>query len=110
MNTLAKALIGAALTVAFAAPAQALVYLGQFSGTECSGPGGFPNCWATQTGVQQGPVRDPLGSPAIYKVGSDGTTDISPVFPTITGAEFKTMFDAATDTLSFTYTPGAGDP
>jgi hypothetical protein len=107
LSLLAAAVFAA---TAFSTAAPASVYLGTFSGTECSGTGGFPNCWATQTGVQQGPVIDPLGSPAVYKLDSDASTEISPLFPTIDGSEFDISFDAATDVISFMYTAGAGDP
>jgi hypothetical protein len=99
-----------AAALAFAAPANAaIVNLGTFEGTDCSGTGGFPNCWATQTGVQQGPVTDPLGSPAVFKWnnGEDGT-EASPVFPSIDGSEFSLMLNGTI--LSFTYTQGADDP
>ena len=65
-NLTMLALAGAA-ALAFATPSSAAVtLLGVFEGTDCSGQGGFPNCWATQTGTQQGPVTDPLGSPAVF--------------------------------------------
>jgi len=110
-NVTMLALAGAA-TFAFATPASAAVtLLGVFEGTDCSGQGGFPNCWATQTGTDQGPVTDPLGSPAVFKWNAPiigGDTESSPGFPTIDGSEF--MLTLMGDVLSFTYTPGDGDP
>jgi hypothetical protein len=113
MKVLRYILVPAAV-LAFATPASAAVtLLGVFSGTDCSGTGGFPNCWATQTGTAQGPVTDPLGSPAVFKWnantdGSPGAIEASPVFPSITGVEFT--LGLVGDVLSFTYTQGAGDP
>jgi len=102
------ALAGAA-TFAFATPASAAATLiVQEAGTDCSGAGGFPNCWATQTGTAQGPVTDPLGSPAVFKMNNGGASETSPVFPTIDGSEFTLALVG--DVLSFTYTAGAGDP
>ena len=108
MKSLLKSAV-AASALMFAMPASAeIVNLGSFDGTECSGKGGFPNCWATQDGVQQGPVTDPLGSPAVYKIGSDGETEASGLFPTIDGSEFDLTIEG--DILSFMYTQGEGDP
>ena len=102
------ALVGAA-AFAFATPANATItYLGTFNGTDCSGAGGFPNCWATQTGTEQGPVLDPLGSPAVYKENNGGSPEASGLFPTIDGSEFDLVIDG--DILSFTYDQGEGDP
>lgn len=109
LKNVTMALAGAA-ALAFATPASAeLVNLGTFTGTDCSGTGGFPNCWATQDGVFQGPVTDPLGSPSVFKWnnGEDGT-ETSPTFPTIDGSEF--WLDVEGSILSFLYTPGEGDP
>lgn len=112
MKFTAKALaMAGAAAFAFATPANAdIVYLGTFEGTDCSGSGGFPNCWATQTGTDQGPVTDPLGSPAVYKInnGGDETEQFSTLFPTIDGDEFTLTIED--DILSFTYTQGDGDP
>lgn len=104
----AFALAGAALT--FATPANAaLVVIGTFSGTDCSGQGGFPNCWATQNGVLQGPVTDPLGSPAVYKWNNGDESETNTVlFPSIDGSEFT--LDIEGTMLSFTYTQGDDDP
>ena len=110
MKTLLKAAV-AASALMLASPALAEIeYLGTFEGTDCSGQGGFPNCWATQTGTEQGPVTDPLGSPAVYKInnGEDWTEQFSTLFPTIDGSEFELSIEG--DILSFTYTQGEGDP
>ena len=113
LKALASAgLIAGCLVTATPASAAATLIV-QEAGTDCSGAGGFPNCWATQTGTQQGPVTDPLGSPAVFKwnANSDGSpdgTESSPVFPTIDGTEFTLQLVG--DLLSFTYTAGAGDP
>jgi len=110
MKTLLKAAV-AASALMLASPAAAdITYLGTFEGTDCSGSGGFPNCWATQTGTAQGPVTDPTGSPAVYKInnGGEDPNQTSDLFPTIDGSEFDlTIVD---DILSFTYDQGEGDP
>ena len=102
------ALAGTALT--FATPANAtLVLLGVFDGTDCSGQGGFPNCFATQNGVFQGPVTDPLASPTVYKWNNGGDPEANDgAFPSIDGSEFTLDVDG--DILSFTYTQGEDDP
>jgi hypothetical protein len=106
--TLAAALSSAALFVA-AAPAQAaVVFLGSFAGTECGGAGGFSNCYAYQNGTAQG--QSGGGSPAIWKYNDGGATDTSTLFPSISGSEFSITYVGGTNTLSFTYTPGANDP
>ena len=117
-RVLMSALATAAITLATATPALAATQIigsgpnGTFSGNDCSGSGGFSNCYATQTGVVQGAPTDPalLGSPVIIKSGSDGSTDISSLFTTVTGGEFQITYTAATNVLSFLYTAGAGDP
>lgn len=89
-----------------ASPAQAaLVLVGVYGGNDCSGQGGFNNCYATQNGVVQG---GSVGSPTIYKLGSDGEIEIASMWDSITGTEFDIGYTP--NTLSFTYTPGAGDP
>ena len=101
----------AASALMLASPALAdIEYLGTFEGTDCSGQGGFPNCWATQTGTDQGPVTDPLGSPAVYKInnGGEDPTEASGLFPTIDGSEFDLTIEGSI--LSFTYDQGEGDP
>jgi hypothetical protein len=82
----------------------ALTYAGQFAGTDCSG-GAFANCTASTTGVHQGGE----GSPVIYKSENGGGFDFGS-FPTIDGSEFSVSFNGTTHVLSWTYTPGAGDP
>lgn len=113
MRTLKQALLGFAVIGALGAatPAfAALTVVGTYSGNECSGQGGFPNCYATQSGVTQGPTTDPLASPSIYKLHPNNSAQVSPVFPTITGNEFNVVYTAGSNNLSFTYTPGTGDP
>lgn len=91
---------------AYAAP----TLIGQFSGNECGGQGGFSNCYAFPNGTTGQGVGNGTGSPAIFKKNSDGSIDISSLFPTVTGAEFAITYTSATNTLTFNYTPGAGDP
>ncbi|MGK7871683.1 PEP-CTERM sorting domain-containing protein, partial [Falsiroseomonas sp. E2-1-a20] len=107
-TTLAASLLAAGLAFAAAPATAAIIYAGNFSGTECGGAGGFSNCYATTTGTQQGAT--PGASPAIYKRESGGGQDVSSNFPTITGSEFVVSLNEATNQLSFDYTPGAGDP
>ena len=96
----------AALTVA--APAYAApTLIGMFQGNECGGQGGFSNCYAFQNGTTGQGVGNGSGSPSIFKKNSDGTTDISTLFPSITGSEFAVTYTGASNQLSFTYTPGA---
>jgi len=104
------AMTAASTACLMAAPVSAAVTLvGTFSGNDCGGKGGFSKCYATPNGTQQG-AADP-GSPAIIKFGSDGKVDISTNFSSITGSEFDISFTGGqTNTLAFTYTPGAGDP
>jgi hypothetical protein len=85
-----------------------IAFLGTFPGTECGGPGGFPNCYAYQTGTAQGQTGD--GSPSIFKYNFGGAIETSSQYPSITGAEFQINYAANTNTLSFLYTPGADDP
>lgn len=85
---------------------------GVFSGNDCGGAGGFANCYATTTGTRQGSVEG--ASPTIFKRNSGGNqptgaTDFGS-FASITGSEFAIAYNAGTNVLSFTYTPGAGDP
>lgn len=105
-----KLLAVTALSLALSAvDAQAAtVLVGSYSGNECGGRGGFSNCYASASGTAQGAS---LGaSPAIFKYGSDGTTEVSSLFPTITGSEFDIDYLLNGNTLSFTYAPGVGDP
>lgn len=85
-----------------------------FDGTDCSGKGGFPACHADQNGTYQAPDTSRNGSPSIFKVDAKSNqpdkTEASPTFDTITGDEFSVTYDAVMNTLSWTYTPGAGDP
>jgi hypothetical protein len=83
-------------------------------GNDC-GAGGFAACNATTTGTNMNGSAGP-GSPVIFKRNSSGdddqptgSTDLGG-FPTVTGSEFNITYDAVDKILSFTYTPGAGDP
>lgn len=84
-----------------------VIYATTFSGNECGGAGGFPDCYATTTGTHQG--ADGGGSPTIYKLNADGSEDFG-TFASVDGSEFNITFNSATHDLSFTYTPGANDP
>lgn len=104
---------------AFASSAEAaLIQInGTFSGNDCGGPGGFGNCYATQSGTQQGAPTDPalLGSPTVYKRESasnqpTGPQEFGNFFPSVDGSEFSISYNGITNTLQFTYTAGAGDP
>ena len=88
----------------------ALTMVGQFSGNECGGMGGFSNCYASATGTSQG-----SGSAGtIAKFGTGGLEDQSTHFPSIDGSEFTVSYTAgmnnSVNQLSFSYTPGANDP
>jgi hypothetical protein len=108
MKKLALGMAALAATALTATPAQAaLVFIGEFDGTDCSGAGGFENCYATQDGVVQGPGGE-LASPTVYKLGSDGEVTLVSAFPTVDGSEFD--IDFIGNILSFTYTAGDGDP
>lgn len=102
----AAALLG--LTMGFGSMSNAaVIYAGNFSGNDCGGAGGFANCYATITGTHQGAAGG--GSPTIYKRESGGGQDFGS-FGSITGSEFVVSIDANTNVLTWTYTPGAGDP
>ena len=108
-----KPLLAAAMlagSMGFATSAQAAVtLLGITAGTDCSGKGGFANCYANPDGtITQGTTQG--GSPAIWKINSDGSKETSSTFPSITGSEFSVTYFGGTNTLNFTYTPGADDP
>ena len=95
-----------ACAIGFGASAQAALSGGTYySGNDCGGKGGFANCYATTTGTNQGGP----GSPTIYKAGSDGKEDFGS-FASVTGLEFEIDYNKGTNTLSFSYTPGVGDP
>lgn len=83
--------------------AQASPIIGTFDGNDCAGVLGrpFANC-AYQ------------GSPIIAKFDLNNGNFIgeinSTIFPTVTGGEFSIIYNANTNSGSWTYTPGAGDP
>ena len=102
-------IIALSLTLAAAAAQAAVVSAGRFSGTDCSGAGGFANCYAETTGVSQ----DAPGSPSIYKVNYGSGSFGNPAFGSflsINGGEFQVSFNTSSHVLSWTYTPGANDP
>jgi hypothetical protein len=89
----------------------ALTLVGTFDGNQCGGAGGFSACYASGTTAGTGAIsKTPGGSPSIIRIENGGSTDISTAFPTVTGSEFTTSYVSGTNTLSFTYTAGAGDP
>lgn len=101
-----------------AAPAQAQTATSQwsFSGNACGGTGGINNCYATTTGtVVQGNPGTAGSSPLIARIdanenGSVGTKEISTLFPSVSGTEFNVTYNSGANSLTFGYTPGAGDP
>jgi hypothetical protein len=102
----ASAFIGLTMGLASMSHA-AVIYAGNFTGNDCGGAGGFGNCYATTTGTHQGATGG--GSPTIYKKESGGGQDFGS-FASITGSEFVVSINASTNVLTWTYTPGAGDP
>jgi hypothetical protein len=109
MNTRTRFLTVATMlaTISLASQAQAAItYAGNFSGNDCQGSG-FANCYATTTGVTDDASTG--GSPTIYKSDNGGGQDFGR-FSSITGGEFVVNYAGGTNTLSFTYTPGANDP
>src|SRR5438270_2256244 len=113
--------MGAAIAAAgiAAAPAQAQTATNQwsFSGNTCGGTGGINNCYATTSGtVVQGNPGTAGSSPLIARFdanenGSIGTTEVSTLFPSVTGTEFNIVYTGgATNSLTFGYTPGTNDP
>ena len=104
--SIVKASLVVAATLFFSvSPAGAALVYQTFSGTDCGGQGGFSNCTANLGGTQQGGS----GSPAIYKLDKEGEEDFG-IFPSITGNEFSLSFNEDTHVLSWSYTPGPGDP
>jgi hypothetical protein len=94
----------------------AVVYYGSIiTGNDCGGKGGFPACHADTGGAYQEPDTEGRnGSPSIFKINSSsnqpGAKENSNNFASIDGDEFEVTYDAMTNTLSWTYTPGDGDP
>ncbi|WP_119422005.1 PEP-CTERM sorting domain-containing protein [Desertibaculum subflavum] len=87
----------------------AVIYGGKFSGTDCSGKGGFDLCYADTNGTYQEPNESRDGSPSIFKRDAGGGQDIGS-FDSITGGEFSVSHNAQTNVLSWTYTPDLDDP
>ena len=83
--------------------------IGEYSGTECSGQGGFSNCYASASGTTQGQPNGG-GSAAVFKYNFGGATEVSSLYPSITGSEFVINLATNTNVLSFSYTAGANDP
>src|SRR5437764_2639860 len=116
MRTSARLLVaGAAIAAISAAPAQSQTATSQFSftGNACTGTGGVNNCYATTSGtVVQGNPGTAGSSPLIARFdanenGSIGTTEVSTLFPSVTGTEFNIVYTGgATNSLTFGYTPG----
>ena len=109
-RVLMTALVGAAFAAIPATPAQAALNLiGVLDGNQCGGTGGFTACWATGTLFPSGDVnKEPPGSPSIARITPNGVESTSTGFPSITGLEFGITY--VPPNLSFTYTPGTGDP
>lgn len=87
-----------------------------FSGNTCGGTGGINNCYATTSGtVVQGNPGTAGSSPLIARIegnenGSAGKPETSTLFSTVTGSEFNVIYNGDTNSLSWTYTQGPGDP
>lgn len=99
--------LGPLLSLALATGARAeSIYIATIAGNDCSGVFGasFNDCRIPST-------YDPEMTPVIIKFNADGTVSEinSALFPTISGSEFSFTFGDS-DTGSWTYTPGAGDP
>src|SRR5690349_17879399 len=98
--SLMSALVAGA--VGFAGSAMAApVYLGNFSGNDCSG-GGFSNCYATQSGTNVPTGASPSNS--IIKVDNGGGGDTSTKYPSINGSELS-VTELAGNVLQILYTP-----
>ncbi|MDE2404422.1 MAG: PEPxxWA-CTERM sorting domain-containing protein [Sphingomonadales bacterium] len=102
------AALSLALTFGATSAHATAVLIGTFSGNECAGVGGFSNCYAFPNGTT-GPAGAG-GSPAIFKWDAGGANEISTRFPSVTGSEFTVNYTGATNSLSFSYNPGANDP
>lgn len=102
--------LAASLAFASAPASAAITLVDVYPGTDCSGQGGFSNCYAFPGGTQQGEVEG--GTPAVYKLNysAEDGFEISNDYPTITGDEFDITWTEEGNVFSFTYTPGEGDP
>jgi hypothetical protein len=119
-NSLRPLAAGAmAIAAMSAAPALSQTATSQFTftGNTCGGAGGINNCYATTSGtVVQGDPGTAGSSPLIARFdanesGSIATTEVSTLFPSVTGTEFNIMYTGgATNSLTFGYTPGPNDP
>lgn len=116
MKLITRLLGASALALAASSAGAAVQLLGTFSGNDCGGQGGFTACYASLTGTAQftSPPTAPGWSPAIYKRNSSDNLPTGAQefgnFASITGAEFNINYNGGTNTLSFTYTAGSGDP
>jgi hypothetical protein len=116
MKTIVLAALVAAGPMSLINQAEAApVLLGSFSGNDCGGRGGFSNCYATQTGTQQGLPSDPLASATVYKRNSSGnqptgSEDFGAGVLASISSKFTITYTAATNELGFTYAHAAGDP
>lgn len=105
MKTVIALALGAMLVPSQASAALTLV--GQYSGNDCGGMGGFSNCFASLTGTSQG--SGDAGT--VAKFGPNGLSDLSTHFPSVNGSEFNVTYTGGSfNNLSFSYTPGANDP
>jgi hypothetical protein len=108
----------AVLTGGACSPAQAAIIQvgGLTSGNDCSGAGGAANCWAGQSGVQQGqPADDPTASIFVYRRDSSenaptGAEAFGTGVPQTLGSRLVLTYEDSTNTLSFNYAQVAGDP
>lgn len=106
---LAKASLGsrgACWNGPFHVGAQAAVLIATISGNDCSGVFGT-GAQCVTGGTFDGTTLN--ATPLIAKLNPNGSVDQLGLFPTITGAEFvlNTSVDGV---VTYTYTPGAGDP
>jgi len=110
MKTFVAGMAALAASTLVPEPARAaLVFYGQYAGEDCDGPGGFSACYASNSPVG---IFDDDGdgrSPAVFRFEARRGTAVSPLFPTLSGAEFAVDYLAG-NVLSFTYSPGADDP
>lgn len=112
---LAIAVAATASAVSVPALAQTATNQWSFTGNTCGGTGGINNCYATTSGtVVQGNPGTAGSSPLIARIDATGNvtsgTEISTLFPSVDAEDFQVNYDAGTNSLSWLYTPEAGDP
>jgi len=106
MRKLLLATVALAGTMLSLPGAQAAVLIATIEGNDCSGVFGTgANC--TTSGTFNGTTLN--NSPLIAKLNPNGSVDQLGTFSTVTGSEFS-LTNTGTGTLSYTYTPGTGDP